>query len=54
MLSEEMKPIFENELKEVSLILSHNRQKGIRKYALFLDFDGVIHVFYVEGNTEKH
>lgn len=53
MLSEEMKPIFENELKEVSLILSHNRQKGIRKYALFLDFDGVIHVFYVEG-TKKY
>ena len=48
-----MKTLFENELKEVSRILSDNRKKGIRKYALFLDFDGVIHVFYVEG-TKKY
>ncbi len=32
--------------------MAENRQKGIHKYYLFLDFDGVINVFYLPGTPE--
>lgn len=52
MLSEEDRNRLGNDLKLVSEIFEENRRNGIRRYALFLDFDGVIHVFYVQGTPE--
>lgn len=52
MLSQEDRERFNADLKLVRQILQENREKGIRKYAMFLDFDGVIHVFYVQGTPQ--
>ena len=52
MLSQEDRERFNADLKLVKQILQENREKGIRKYAMFLDFDGVIHVFYVQGTPQ--
>ena len=52
MLSQDDRDRFNADLKLVKQILRENREKGIRKYAMFLDFDGVIHVFYVQGTPQ--
>lgn len=52
MLTQEDRERFNADLKLVRQILHVNREKGIRKYAMFLDFDGVIHVFYVQGTSQ--
>ena len=52
MLSQEDRERFNADLKRVRQILAETREKGIRKYAMFLDFDGVIHVFYVQGTPQ--
>lgn len=52
MLEENDRMYLQNQITEVKKVLQTNRRKGICKYALFLDFDGVIHVFYQEGTPK--
>lgn len=52
MLEENDRLHLQKQIEEVKKILQANRRKGIQKYALFLDFDGVIHVFYKEGTLK--
>lgn len=52
MLEENDRIYLRKQIAEVAKILQTNRKKEIQKYALFLDFDGVIHVFYQEGTPK--
>ena len=52
MLEENDKTVLKNKINELKIIFQKNRTEGIQKYALFLDFDGVIHVFYQQGTPK--
>lgn len=42
-----------SQIEEIEQVMLDNQKKGIEKIYLFLDFDGVINVFYEEG-TEAY
>lgn len=52
MLFPEHMEMFNNLFDKVVSDLKANRAHAIHKTALFLDFDGVLHVFYMQGTPE--
>ncbi|MGM9941728.1 MAG: HAD domain-containing protein [Bulleidia sp.] len=52
MLFPEHMEMFNDMLEKASASLRKNREQKIHKTALFLDFDGVLHVFYMQGTPE--
>lgn len=52
MLGENDRTYLQKQIVAIRKLLQKNRKNGVRRYALFLDFDGVIHVFYQEGTPK--